>query len=172
MGRYARVRRLSAADSAYIAGIVDGEGTITLTTMHAGENRRLVVSVSSTERCLLEFLHDAAGAGIITSKRTYHDAHAPSYAFRVTNRQALDLLRYIAPYLRSYKRRRALLALRDYADLTPRNGRYSQATRLARSRFEKGFMAIGKDVESRPATQGRDINIKQREDGVPPQTIR
>jgi hypothetical protein len=34
--------------AAYVAGLVDGEGTITLTRLHAGENRRLVVSIANT----------------------------------------------------------------------------------------------------------------------------
>lgn len=42
MANYARVKSLSVADAAYIAGLVDGEGTVTLTTMH-----RLVVSISN-----------------------------------------------------------------------------------------------------------------------------
>jgi hypothetical protein len=47
------MKALSEVDAAYVAGIIDGEGTITLTRMHRGENRRLVVSISSTELVLL-----------------------------------------------------------------------------------------------------------------------
>src|SRR6266700_2445268 len=47
---------LDPRDAAYIAGLIDGEGTITLTREHRGENRRLVVSISSTERVLLDFV--------------------------------------------------------------------------------------------------------------------
>jgi hypothetical protein len=43
------IRELSAVEAAYIAGIVDGEGTITLTRTHRDEGRRPVVSISSTE---------------------------------------------------------------------------------------------------------------------------
>jgi hypothetical protein len=34
------IRELSATEAAYIAGIVDGEGTITLTRTHRDEGRR------------------------------------------------------------------------------------------------------------------------------------
>ena len=44
---------LSDVEAAYVAGIIDGEGTITLTRTHRGENRRPVVSISSTELPLL-----------------------------------------------------------------------------------------------------------------------
>jgi hypothetical protein len=43
------LRQLSDTEAAYLAGIIDGEGTITLTRTHRGENRRPVVSISSTE---------------------------------------------------------------------------------------------------------------------------
>ena len=42
MNRYRTVKQLDPPEAAYIAGLVDGEGTVTLTTMHRGENRRLV----------------------------------------------------------------------------------------------------------------------------------
>ena len=143
MNRYRTVKQLEAPDAAYIAGLVDGEGTVTLTTMHRGENRRLVVSISNTERNLLEFVQEALGTGQITNKRTYSTLHTPSFAFRVTNRQAVDLLRQIGPYLRSYKAARAALALEHYIALTPRNGKYRDEVRTAREQFEASFLSLG-----------------------------
>ncbi|MGI8385235.1 LAGLIDADG family homing endonuclease [Robertmurraya sp. P23] len=40
-------------EASYIAGIIDGEGSITLTRMHKGEFRRPCISISSTDRELL-----------------------------------------------------------------------------------------------------------------------
>jgi hypothetical protein len=48
-----RIRELSETEAAYVAGIIDGEGTITLTRTHRGEGRRPIVSISSTELPLL-----------------------------------------------------------------------------------------------------------------------
>ena len=42
------VRTLTDAEAAYIAGIVDGEGTVSLVCHHRGEHRRPVVSVANT----------------------------------------------------------------------------------------------------------------------------
>jgi hypothetical protein len=50
------VRQLAAHIAAYIAGLIDGEGTITLTRLHARENRRLVVSIANTEIELLNYV--------------------------------------------------------------------------------------------------------------------
>jgi hypothetical protein len=125
MGRYRSVLRLDPRDAAYIAGLIDGEGTITLSREHRNENRRLVVSIATTERRLLEFVAERTGCGKITNKRTTSQRHILSFAFRVTNRYALELLPQIRPYLRSYKATRAALALKHYWVLTPTNGQYT-----------------------------------------------
>ena len=46
------VNTLSLCDAAYLAGIIDGEGTVTLTCKNRGENRRLLLDeyVASTPR--------------------------------------------------------------------------------------------------------------------------
>jgi hypothetical protein len=115
------IRALDLASAAYIAGVVDGEGTVTLTRLHRNEQRRLVVTISNNELPLLTFVRDAVGAGRITGKRTYNIHHAPSYTYQITSRQALALLHQILPFMRSYKAARAALALERYLVLTPRN---------------------------------------------------
>ena len=139
---YRRVRDLSPVDAGYVAGILDGEGTVTLVRRHAKDRRQLVVSVSSTEPSILEWLKDTIGVGKITSKRTTSDRHAPGYTYSISNRQALDLLRQVASLLRSYKRGRVQLALDDYLDLTPRNGKYSPDLSHRRNQFERRFLSI------------------------------
>jgi hypothetical protein len=145
MRLYRSVLGLDPCDAAYIAGLIDGEGTITLSREHRNENRRLVVSIASTERCLLEFVADRVACGKITNKRTTSDRHTLSFAFRVTNRQALELLRQVQPYLRSYKATRAALALKHYLALTPRNGQYTEGQKRARQEFETFFLATTKN---------------------------
>lgn len=155
MAYYRKVRLLSAIDAAYIAGLVDGEGTVTLSQEHRTERRRLAVTVSSTERALLEFLRDAVGAGQITRKRTYSPKHTPSFAYKITNRQAIDLLSQIASYLRSYKVRRAALALERYIQLTPRNGRYTPELLRARDAFEREFLNLQSEGTRRGTPSAR-----------------
>jgi len=141
MNRKSR-RSLTVDEAAYIAGLIDGEGTVTLVRKHKGENRQLCVSISSTEKYLLEFVRHCAGTGKITSKRTTKRHHTPSFAYAVYNRHALELLKQTFPYMRSYKRGRAELILAEYLDVTPRNGKYS-AELLDRKRdFERRVLAI------------------------------
>ncbi|MGI9302614.1 MAG: LAGLIDADG family homing endonuclease [Gammaproteobacteria bacterium] len=107
---YKQVKTLSPEDTAYIAGLVDGEGTISLSRRHRNENRQLVVSISNMESKLLKFVLGTVGSGRITNKRTYRDNHTPSQTYTISNRRALSLLEQIYPYLRSYKAQRAKLA--------------------------------------------------------------
>ena len=44
MHTYRVTRKLEPTVAAYIAGLIDGEGTVTLTRHHAGESRRGVSS--------------------------------------------------------------------------------------------------------------------------------
>jgi hypothetical protein len=78
MVTYHKVAELSQTDAAYIAGVIDGEGTVTLTRKHSNENRQLAVTISNTELRLLEFVLAAVGAGKITRKRTSKTKHTPS----------------------------------------------------------------------------------------------
>jgi len=68
--------------------------------------------------------------------------HTPSFAYAVYNRQALSLLQKILPYLKSYKRQRAELILRDYVKLTPRNGKYTSEIMAEKIQFENTVLAI------------------------------
>jgi hypothetical protein len=92
-----QIRRLSETEAAYVAGIVDGEGTITLTRAHR-DGRRPVVSISSTELSLLQYIQSIVGAGRITGKVTARRHHSPSFAYVVSSRKALALLAQISPY--------------------------------------------------------------------------
>jgi hypothetical protein len=138
----AALNYLSDCEAAYIAGIIDGEGTITLTRTHRGENRRPVVSISSTELPLLVYIRSLIGAGRITSKRRSRAHHSPSFAYTLFSRQALSLLACVSCHLRTYKSERAKLLLQEYIRLTPRNGRYTSAQRQARQNLEERFFAL------------------------------
>ena len=135
------VARLSESDTAYLAGLIDGEGTIALSRLHARDNRQLVVTISSTERVLVDWALRTIKAGKITSKKIAKSHHAPGLTYVITNRQALALLEQITPFLKSYKAHRARLVLDNYLQVTPRNGKYDLKTHKARLEFERAFAA-------------------------------
>lgn len=139
---YKKVATLSKINAAYIAGIIDGEGTITLSRKHKNDNRQLSVTISNTEMPLLEFILNTIEAGKITNKKVYKDHHTPSMTYALSNRQALDLLAQITPYLQTYKKERAELILKDYVRVTPRNGKYTESLKTEREEFIDAFFEI------------------------------
>ncbi len=62
MTLHRQVTRLDTSEAAYIAGLIDGEGTVTLTRAHRNENRRLVVCISNNEIAILRFVKSVTGA--------------------------------------------------------------------------------------------------------------
>lgn len=146
---YKQVNKLVSVDAAYIAGLIDGEGTITLSRKHRNENRHIVVSISNTERELLEYVLTSVGAGKITSKKTSKEHHTQSYTYAISNRQALDLLEQITRYLKTYKRLRAELVLKSYIALTPRNGYYTPELLKQREEFIQIFFDFSPLAENK-----------------------
>ena len=69
MATYRKTQVLSNIDAAYIAGLIDGEGTITLGRKHRRDNRQLVISISSNELELLQYVLTVSGVGKITNKK-------------------------------------------------------------------------------------------------------
>jgi hypothetical protein len=139
---YQTVKELSPLEAGYLAGLIDGEGTITLTRRNLNKHRALVITVSSTELSILKFVQKITGVGKITNKRITKANHTPSFTYQVANRQALEILKQTAEHLRSYKVERARLALQDYTRLTPRNGRYSPVQLQERTQFIEKFLGI------------------------------
>lgn len=142
MAIYKTTKQLTPPIAAYIAGLIDGEGTVTLCRKHKNENRQLAVSISSTEKYLLEYVLEVVGTGKITTKKTVKTHHSPSFTYAIYNRQALSLLEQISPYLQTYKKYRSQLILKDYLRLTPRNGKYSEDLRSAKKDFEIQLLNI------------------------------
>lgn len=142
MIKYKKVNLLSKEEAAYIAGIIDGEGTITLTRRNNNKSRTLVVSISNCELILLKYLIRLTGVGRIVSKTLRETNHSQAYGLYWSNRQALEIVRMTSPFLRTYKRKRAILVLKDYLMLTPRNGKYSPLLLNRREKFVQRFFLI------------------------------
>jgi hypothetical protein len=139
---YQTVKKLAPRDVGYLAGLIDGEGTITLSRRNLNKHRGLVITISSTEMSILKYAQKIIGVGKITNKRITKAHHTPSFTYQVANRQALDILKQTAEHLRSYKADRAHLAIQDYTRLTPRNGRYTPAQLQERNQFIDKFLAL------------------------------
>ena len=124
----------------YVAGIIDGEGTITLSRMRKTDQWRTpVVSVSSTTIEILDAMVAVFG-GHICKHKVYKDHHLPSFSWRVEGRKAVDLCTQLKDSLLvPSKRKRASLIATKYLTCTPRNGKYNAATTRKKQQFEDAF---------------------------------
>ncbi|KKI92951.1 hypothetical protein WQ54_07185 [Bacillus sp. SA1-12] len=107
---------MEAWEAAYIAGIIDGEGSITLTRMHESEHRRPCISIASTDKELLTYVQTLTGGSIINKKNYNPEKHKDSYTLYIKKKDdVLLLLNYITHYLRvDKKRNRAFWILKLY----------------------------------------------------------
>ena len=136
------MKPISEVEAAYLAAFIDGEGTVTLSRVHLGQMRYLVVSACNNEREIIDWVQKTTGIGHVTRKHRASVAHAENFTWRVASRRALQLLERIAPYMLGYKRLRAQLALAEYIAVTPRNGKYTRERLRARADFERRFFLL------------------------------
>ncbi len=131
-------------EKAYIAGIIDGEGSIMLQRFHTNQYPAPCVSIASTTIELLTWLKDTIGYGVIIKKKNYNpEKHKLSYSFVIKQNNAIKLLEDIYPYLIiDSKRKRAEMIITQYKSLTPRNGRYTDEQLAKKERFYEEFIKV------------------------------
>lgn len=66
--KYKKVKKLNPVEAAYLAGLIDGEGTMTLTRLSRNKNRLLFVTIDNTDFNLVKWTLDTVRAGKITKK--------------------------------------------------------------------------------------------------------
>ncbi|WP_061343310.1 LAGLIDADG family homing endonuclease, partial [Clostridium botulinum] len=126
---------------AYIAGIIDGEGSIMLLRFHNNQFPSPCISISSTTIELLEWIKSVTKVGTIKRKKNYNtEKHTDSFTYTIKYNDAINLLIQIEPYLViKNKKTRARLIIEKYKSLTPRNGKYSNEMLKAKEEFYKEF---------------------------------
>lgn len=91
----------------YLAGIVDGEGCITL---HSGKRKQVFVGVTNTDVKLMNWLKTIGG--VVRPKKRYKLTRKPCFNWIVCGRADVEaLLRAIVPYM-LIKKDKARLAIR------------------------------------------------------------
>lgn len=134
---------MTSEEKAYIAGIIDGEGTVTLTRDHKGELPAPKVSIANNDLALLKWIKEKAGAGVIIARSKRQPQHGEQYVLDYSNNSALALLAEIECYLR-IKKPHAQLLLSRYKSVTPRNGRYTEDVLAAKLRLIKDIRALNR----------------------------
>lgn len=131
---------MTETEKAYIAGIIDGEGSIMLQKIHKNEHHSPCISITSTTLELLEWIKIVIGKG---TKNYNMEVHKDCYSYVLRRNNAISLLNDIYPYLiiRS-KKKRAELIINTYKSITPRNGYYTKEILIAKENFYNEFISI------------------------------
>lgn len=108
-------KELSVAEAAYIAGFIDGEGTIGIYQQRRGY-ACVKVSVANTKKKPIEFMIRVTGIGTVFHRPCRNEKHAPSYWWQASSDAACTLLRQLQPYL-LIKGKNAELAIETQARL-------------------------------------------------------
>ena len=135
---------MKETEKAYLAGIIDGEGSIMLTKLHKNQYHSPCVSIASTDLELLHWVKDKIGNGTITRKKNYNALrHKNSFTYTLVYDAAINLLIEIQPYLVIEKKKaRARHIIDNYKGVTLRNGRYNEEQKFKKEKFYDDFLAL------------------------------
>lgn len=128
-------------DLAYAAGLIDGEGHITILTRGKNPWRKPFLCVANTEKELVRFLQQRFGGGIYIQRRpNKKEVHV----WRLLGNPCLALLPKLIPFMRDKKKlARARMLVKEYPKYSnPRGVSYTARRRLAKHRFEERFLGL------------------------------
>lgn len=112
MGRGAEAIVTSVEEFAWLAGMIDGEGTITVSKPGKYERYELILLVSNSDSAILERCLTIAACGTVGWCKPYRPDWKKPGVWRTRNKAAQEIIRQVLPYLvGDEKRRRAVLAL-------------------------------------------------------------
>lgn len=128
---------------AYLAGLIDGEGTITLSKERAqSKMRRVVLSIQMCDESLIKEVQQHYG-GTVTSRTPRKAHHSRSWTWAVTNENAIKLLKQLLPHLRlASKKTRCEYIVNVLAPTIIRNGKYSDEDLVKRVELENAFFRL------------------------------
>lgn len=109
---------LSETDKAYLAGFIDGEGSISIRRYNPKPDHReswgIVIRISNLNKRVLEYVSEKAGQGTIQkikmNKYKGRENQRDYYQFSVHSKRAAILLQEILPYLK-IKQKQAKIAI-------------------------------------------------------------
>jgi len=104
----ASAKELNGIDAAYIAGFLDGEGSIFLTSRKNKASLR--ISATNTDKNVLDWIIEKIGVGVVHAGRKESDKNRKTWMFILNGEAAETLLKQLLPYL-IVKKEQAQLAI-------------------------------------------------------------
>ena len=118
---------------AYLAGFIDGEGTISIVS--GGKYMRPIVAIANSDTTVLDFVNLHWSSNIYTRKGWGEKAKQMHWV-RVVNQNAIELINDLLPYL-NQKLKQAKVVLKWYATIKNkknRNNRFIKQVRILNKR--------------------------------------
>lgn len=149
-----RINRLSAEELAYLAGMVDGDGSVQVRRSHtaAGSVYMPVIRIDNTNRELIEHIDQMVGLGCRFTAKRRATRHKEAYGWSITGFAAALLLIRLLPHLR-IKDAHAGFATALLEQCGPRDVR-RVLTADQRARGQQIFERV-RDLNAGPATLPR-----------------
>lgn len=102
-----KINILSVEDAAYIAGFLDGEGSLTLSRHHCYDKNRnttyhLRVRITNTFPGIIDWIAMIVGYGSISKKKVYN-GNKDAWEWSLSGRRAIAFLNQLYPYLKVKK---------------------------------------------------------------------
>jgi hypothetical protein len=138
--------QLSETDKAYLAGIIDGEGCITVCKGAKYDNRVVTVAVVMNDREAVDMLFAAFGGCFFEVKKS-NPKWNDSFRWAVKQRKAKIALEAVLPYLR-VKDRQARLALEFISSFTHIGGRATVEQRERQCQLHQQISSLNQREES------------------------
>jgi hypothetical protein len=122
------VQHLSVADLAYLAGLLDGEGSICiLKRVRNGRIRHwLEISIGNTDYEVLEWVRDTFGGHLSSNAQTNTEHSHKVWRWRANTQEAAGILRDVTPYVR-IKRAQVALAIEFQDHFSGRDYRHTRS---------------------------------------------
>ncbi len=136
---------MNEVEKAYIAGIVDGEGSIGLWRHHKNETHTPNVIIANNSLPLLKWIQSRAG-GCIVSKKKRQEHHGDSYAWSIRQDRAISFLNDIKSYL-IVKRQQADLITGEYKAVTHRAGKYTPEMLIKKEALVAKIRVLNKRIK-------------------------
>lgn len=127
---------MSKEDDLYMAGLLDGEGTIGI-AFNTGKNRSPYISVTSTTYEIVQWLVKTYG-GHIVKQKVYKDHHKQSWCWKISRKDLVfNVIDRVVPLMKEPEKvRRGMLIRAEYDLVTMRNGKYTPEQAAAKQDFE------------------------------------
>jgi len=134
---------LEVPQAAWLAGFIDGDGCISLSSNGRGTKMPELCAVSC-DREILEHIKSLVG-GSITNKPRYKENCRPAWSWSIkSSNRVIAILEDIYPYIKcEFKRKRAHLIIEQWRGITNLGGSYTPELAQTKLEFEKTFFDLG-----------------------------